>query len=566
MLFAGFLIVGCQQDDISDQQGIARPSRFSKLSFEQLPDDFKSQKFAAKIRNLSRHSLEKNGTDHGLTINIDEIGLFDNGNEKTFTFGVQPDSITTSFYNLIVRTDSVYTILNTDLLEYAPSAQWLLEPTRSFTGVVYLNSTEGLNDEVYSILTSLNYKSIRQCAIGVSFEWECNDGYPHSPADNVPGGICRVGGNEFYINIQYGPCSGGSSGNTDDTRSYLRVDGTAGGGIGDAGNDNQSTTCNPSYDLDCGNATIPIPVDLPVSVDEDTQNFFDSLEDELEEYINNPDRDELRKEVDDYLKEELHRQEAKDFAEEAIKAKEESEDNEVDFENKSIYDPSVPDCLKEIIDRFKPEEFSGIDFAGIDNRLIQQMSLPNTILELFDNSEKYGLKFEVVDVLIVNGVHANAGAVPPNENGLVKIIFGQDYLNAATDLAIARTVIHELVHAFLHYQVDSNPGSDISQTLSQVIVQTGQNPVTPQHDLMANDFVDAMANALSTWHNSPATDPLVYDHLAWSGGMKNSETFLFKDPVFKSDVDRRDQSESGIIPSPNSAFPLLNQIGVKACN
>jgi hypothetical protein len=294
---------------------------------------------------------------------------------------------------------------------------------------------------------------------------------------------------------------------------------------------------------------------------------FDGLEDELKEYINKEKQNDLREEIDDFLIEENHDQPAKDFAEEAIKAKEESEDNEVDFENKSIYDITVPDCLKEVIEKFKPEEFNGVDFSGISNQLALQMSLPNTILELFDNSEEYGLNFEVVpQIFNGNGDPVNATAAPPNDNGLVNIQFSGVYLNAATDLAIARTVIHELVHAFLHYQVATNPSSKISQTLTQVIEQTGELRATPQHDMMANDFVDAMANALSTWHNSPATNPLVYEHLVWSGDMINSDTFRFKDPVFKSDVERRGQSESGVIPSPNSAFSLLNQIGSKACN
>jgi hypothetical protein len=86
--------------------------------------------------------------------------------------------------------------------------------------------------------------------------------------------------------------------------------------------------------------------------------------------------------------------------------------------------------------------------------------------------------------------------------------------------------------------------------------------------MMANDFVDAMANALSTWHDSPSTDPLVYDHLVWSGGMRDSNSFDPYsrnhpiDPAFDDNSSLRNKIESGI---PFGVGGLVNPIGSNTC-
>jgi hypothetical protein len=79
---------------------------------------------------------------------------------------------------------------------------------------------------------------------------------------------------------------------------------------------------------------------------------FDGLENELKAYINKEKQNDLREEINDFLTEENHDQPAKDFAEEAIKAKEESEDNEVDFDDTIIKteDFTENECLNSILE------------------------------------------------------------------------------------------------------------------------------------------------------------------------------------------------------------------------
>ena len=87
----------------------------------------------------------------------------------------------------------------------------------------------------------------------------------------------------------------------------------------------------------------------------------------------------------------------------------------------------------------------------------------------------------------------------------------------------------------------------------------------PQHVLMAEQFVNAMALSLanSDGFQHPSIE---YQKMAWSGGMRDSEAYIFLDPVFKSDSERRDQAESGIVAGLNSPFPTLSKIGTNNCN
>lgn len=57
-----------------------------------------------------------------------------------------------------------------------------------------------------------------------------------------------------------------------------------------------------------------------------------------------------------------------------------------------------------------------------------------------------------------------------------------------------------------------------------------------------------------------------YQRLAWSGAMRESDAYIFLDPVFKFNSERRDQTESGITADPNSPIPALPKIGTNNCN
>lgn len=73
----------------------------------------------------------------------------------------------------------------------------------------------------------------------------------------------------------------------------------------------------------------------------------------------------------------------------------------------------------------------------------------------------------------------------------------------------------------------------------------GNAPGDPQHVLIANAFVDAMANSLEQWHNDPSVASIEFTRMAWSGGMRKSEAFNEIDPNEQIAIIFRDSVESG---------------------
>lgn len=67
-------------------------------------------------------------------------------------------------------------------------------------------------------------------------------------------------------------------------------------------------------------------------------------------------------------------------------------------------------------------------------------------------------------LLLANSLKAQTESGSINLGGNMSVItFDQNYVNNATDLALARTVIHELVHAYIKYQLVNQPGGDMGR-------------------------------------------------------------------------------------------------------
>lgn len=122
------------------------------------------------------------------------------------------------------------------------------------------------------------------------------------------------------------------------------------------------------------------------------------------------------------------------------------------------------------------------------------------------------------------------GYLPENVNAMTQLtaqgaITSLDYdkFENATDLSVARTLIHEIVHAYLTVYFMYEPGNAIKDY--PVIVNawgTSKNPDYNkiQHDEIERSFIDEIASALDEYseivglHN---VDQYVYTDLAWGG-------------------------------------------------
>jgi hypothetical protein len=135
------------------------------------------------------------------------------------------------------------------------------------------------------------------------------------------------------------------------------------------------------------------------------------------------------------------------------------------------------------------------------------------------------------------------------------ININSNYASTATKLAVAKTMIHELIHAyFLSLLDDYNATNGLAgaNTLSSFPIlwdyyvknYTRTEGNITQHNQMATSFVDVIARALQEYHTGIAiantAQPMqLYKDLAW-GGLEKTKPFLNNDPATRklTDADR----------------------------
>ena len=337
---------------------------------------------------------------------------------------------------------------------------------------------------------------------------------------------------------------------------------------------NTDCTTNPLQEI-CGCTSLG--VGMFDCIEEDIVN---SIEDCLaqgnytltlaeQDWLQNPDHFTQTTTINNYLQDNNCSEEAQEFTVEAMQAL--MDGSEVDFEDKLIYDTTLQDCVKNIIDEIKNSD----NFIALDefpNYVLLQLNISNYILDLFENSNNWKLTFksEIIEANsngLLSNAKTNAGFVQGSSGMFyVDIILDSTYVSNATDLAIARTVIHELVHAYILYTYQTDIFSDLSQSYSHLLAESGvdQDPNSAQHQLMVNLFINAIADSLANWDNYSISNSVYYEYLSWSGGMTNTETFSNKPIEYKANVINANLAEGNA--GSTGAYNQNEALGVKNCN
>ncbi len=151
--------------------------------------------------------------------------------------------------------------------------------------------------------------------------------------------------------------------------------------------------------------------------------------------------------------------------------------------------------------------FSGLKTEMIKKDLLKKfMVTPNgikltfaeEILKLFNDSNTF-------DLTIENGSLTNSNG---STSG-TKIIIDNSYLKKATQLSIARTMIHEMVHAFLNvkYSQPIDAGFDFRQKMELYTQESGCdiNDVERFHHEFMGQYVNAIAISLYNWDSKYGT-------------------------------------------------------------
>lgn len=234
---------------------------------------------------------------------------------------------------------------------------------------------------------------------------------------------------------------------------------------------------------------------------------------------------------------------------------------EVDFDKETIISSSVPECVKTIIKKMLNDN-ANIDLGDMPDFVKNELNLIGNIFNVFSNSPVYHLNFKV-------------GPLEPNSLGQERsastlfnittkgfdITLNEDYVDNATDLAIARTIIHESVHAYISLIYHTQLFSELSQSLSHLLKQNGDNPNTAEHILMTQNFVDAIANSLESWDDSSLPDNSYYYFMSWSGGMVGTPAYNYLNSSIQTNIVNANTNEGQVSSSANS-----NALGTKNCN
>lgn len=163
------------------------------------------------------------------------------------------------------------------------------------------------------------------------------------------------------------------------------------------------------------------------------------------------------------------------------------------------------------------------------------------------------------------------GMLPTNQNGQTSLITGGaltilDYnkLSKATNLAVARTIIHESIHAYLTVYFRNDPinaAKDYPGMLHAWLKTKHPDYNQIQHDEMEKSFVGEIATALKEFGQARGyqLDDYIYNDLAW-GGLDYDNNFQLSDDD-KIRIQNRINAEQT-----NSTYDTESPAGVKACN
>jgi hypothetical protein len=200
----------------------------------------------------------------------------------------------------------------------------------------------------------------------------------------------------------------------------------------------------------------------------------------------------------------------------------------VNFEQQITLAANLSDCVRNIISRMINNR-DYVDLQGLPDWIRLELNLSGTILDIFSNSGAYHLKYSVSNIHLNSGDNAGTTYDPVSRAFLIEL--DSNYVKNATDLSIARTIIHESLHAYISLIYGTQVNSDIRLSIDTLMSSTGVSLGTAEHNFMSTQFIRAMGRSLEAWDNGTHI-PDYYFFLSWSGEMLLSPAFnALPDPL-----------------------------------
>lgn len=210
-----------------------------------------------------------------------------------------------------------------------------------------------------------------------------------------------------------------------------------------------------------------------------------------------------------------------------------------------IYDTELDPCTKDILDKLK----------NLGNGDIAEM-----LKRFSPDGSVFSINMSTGQVQNNNSNIIWAQTKMNTNTGMVNIVFNQDYINGKdnpnppTDLSVATTMAHEVIHAYLISLLEDNKICGTSgicdfPTIYEAYVQqeiTKNTQILPDahHNLIAEKYVNAIASTIQEFHTGQQVTSgfphQVYLDMAW-GGLQETQIFNKNypdDPNHKNYKDR----------------------------
>jgi hypothetical protein len=173
-----------------------------------------------------------------------------------------------------------------------------------------------------------------------------------------------------------------------------------------------------------------------------------------------------------------------------------------------------PGLINKLTNPCADEVFRGLKKTGIispDQN--ETFAIDQEILKLFEESSNYDFIIQNTDN--PNQTTPRFNHVTRNREFIVNL--NNNYLNVASQLSIARTIIHESLHAYISYKLDADLDYKIEFERDYIEYIKNNRPHQTnraQHELMAK-YVETMAYSLKQWDkvfgNGKVGNPLLGD-------------------------------------------------------
>ncbi len=178
--------------------------------------------------------------------------------------------------------------------------------------------------------------------------------------------------------------------------------------------------------------------------------------------------------------------------------------NCVKVEDERVIDNTKNPCVSNIINILKRKDIRGTLVPD----LTKKSHLSQSIIAIFNSSRKYHLTYSIGQLdHLGQGVNANTATY--------KVTLDVDMVKEATQLSIARTIIHESLHAFFHYTLKTKFESPISILLMEYFRKNYNKGNLTEHQFMTQ-YVEAIAYSLSAYDGHRQNFEY-YKSLSWGG-------------------------------------------------